>query len=173
MGFFKKLFLFLVLLVGGVYFYGRSLPREHRASAAVTLVAPQDTVFAVVRHVGSSHLWWSDAKAVRRLDRPKESWELNMGAQGMVALEVSRVSPPTELVTTIINDDQQTFGGSWIYQVRQTGAGTEVVVTEEGWVDPPLFRVVQKLIGHHRTINSYLSSLGAHFGESVTPRRLD
>ncbi len=55
--------------------------------------------------------------------------------------------------------------------MRQTAAGTEVTVTEEGWVEPALFRVVMKLRGGaHKTIDGYLRSLGAHFGETVSPR---
>jgi hypothetical protein len=38
-------------------------------------------------------------------------------------------------------------------------------------VESPFFRVVMKLRGGpHRTLDSYLRSLGAHFGETVSPR---
>jgi hypothetical protein len=49
-------------------------------------------------------------------------------------------------------------------------SGTEVRITEEGWVDAPLVRVVMKLRGKYRVMDSYLRSLGAHFDESVSPR---
>lgn len=173
MGFIKKVLILAVLLVGGLWFYGRSLPREHRASSAITLVALQDTVYSVIRHVGTSNLWWSDVRSVRRLPRPRESWEQNMGSGGMISVEVIAADPPRRMVTRILNDAQQGFGGTWTYDVRRTASGTEVQVTENGWVESPFFRVLAKFRGHHRTLTSYLSSLGAQFGESVTPRRID
>jgi len=137
----------------------------------VTLVAPVDTVWDMVRHIGSSHLWWSDVKSVRRLDLRKESYEQNMGAAGIVSVEITSEEPPRRLVTTILNISQTKFGGSWTYDVRLTESGTEVTITENGWIDPPFYRVMAKVTGQHRTIVSYLSSLGAHFGETVTPRQ--
>lgn len=171
MGFFKNLLILAVLVVGGVWFYGRSLPREHRVVSTVTLVAPVDTVYSVIRNVGSSYLWWSDVKAVRRLELRRESYEQNMGAAGMVSVEITSADPPRRVVMTILNLSQENFGGRSVYDVRLTTAGTEVTVTEEGWIDPPFYRVIAKVRGLHRTQTSFLASLGAHFGETVTPRR--
>lgn len=172
-GFIKKLLILAVLLVGGSWLYGRSLPREHRAVSAITLVAHQDTVFAVIRSVGTAHLWWSDVRSVRRLIRTRESWELNMGADGMLAIEVTAADPPRRVITTILNEQQHDFGGTWTYDVRMSASVTEVEITENGWIESPFFRVMAKVRGHNRSLNSYLSSLGAHFGESVTPRRVN
>lgn len=166
----KKLLMLVILVVGGVYFYGRSLPREHKVTSSITLVQPQDTVWLVVRHVGATNLWWSDVKAVRRLDRSKESYEQNMGTAGMISVEIVSEDPPKRLVTRILNDEQQDFGGTWTYVVRNTDSGTEVTVTEEGWIASPFYRVIAQISGPRRTLNSYLTSFGAHFGESVTPR---
>ena len=171
--FIKKLLILAVLLVGGVWLYGRSLPREHRASSAITLVAHQDTVFALIRNLGTANSWWSDLRGVRRLTRARESWEQDMGASGKISLEVTAADPPRRMITTVLNDQQQDFGGTWTYDVRMFASVTEVQITENGWIESPFFRVVAKLRGHHRTLNSYLSSLGAHFGESVTPRRIN
>ncbi|MHB1299145.1 MAG: hypothetical protein ACYC0B_11505, partial [Gemmatimonadaceae bacterium] len=62
-------------------------------------------------------------------------------------------------------------GGRWTYAIVRTASGTEVTITETGWIEPPLYRVVMKVRGGpHRTLDSYLRSLGAKFGEIVTPR---
>ncbi|MDH5235121.1 MAG: SRPBCC family protein [Gemmatimonadota bacterium] len=166
----KKILILIVLLVGGVYFYGRSLPREHKVASSITLVVPVDTVWFMVRHPGASNTWWSDVKSVRRLDRPRESYEQNMGAAGIVSTEIVSEDPPRRLVTRILNDEQQDFGGTWTYVVRNTDSGTELMITEDGWIESPFFRVIAQISGLRRTINSYLTSLGAHFGETVTPR---
>ena len=167
----KKLLIVVILLVGGLYLYGRSLPREHVASSTITLVARPDTVFAVIRNVGGQAAWWSDVASVQPLaGQPRESWEQDMGASGKVHIEVTSISPPSRLVTTILNDVQQDWGGKWIYTIATTAAGTEVTITEEGWVATPMYRVLAKLLGPHKTMDGFLTSLAAHFGEVGTPR---
>ncbi len=171
MRFLKKLIILALVAFAGLYFYGRSLPREHRASSTITLVARADTVYRVIRNVRSAATWWTDVKAVRPLaGKPRESWEEDMGASGKVQIEITSENPGSRLVTTILNDDQQDWGGRWIYTVNSSAAGTEVTITEDGWVAKPLYRVVAKLLGHHRTIDSYLNSLAAYFGEVGSPR---
>ena len=173
----KKVLIFVILLGGGLWFYGRSLPREHEVKSTLTLVAPLDTVYRVVRSIGSTPEWWSDMKSVRPLTgRRYESWEQNMGGgMGLVSIAVTSAIPGQRMVTEIIPnegqpDESQKWGGVWTYRIRQTAAGTEVQITEEGWVDPPFFRIMMKLRGRYRTIDSYLSSLGAHFDEASRPR---
>ena len=174
MRFLKRLIIIVLVLGGGLYLYGRTLPREHTAASRITIVAPVDSVYAVIRNVGGSAAWWSDVKAVTRLNaKPRESWEQDMGSFGKVQVEVTSASPPNRLVTTILNDDQQDWGGTWTYDIVSSGSATEVTITEHGWVASPFFRVVSKLTGHHRTINSFLSSLAARFGDTASPRHLD
>lgn len=170
MGFLKKLIVLVVLIGGGLWLYGRQLPREHSITSSIILVAPIDSVFGLIRAVGSQAAWWYDVKSVRPLmGKKRESWEQNMGDQ-LVQFEVTMVVPGSRMVTTILNDEQQDWGGTWQYRVFTSSAGTEVQITEQGWVEAPLFRVFMKLRGESRTVDSFLSSLGAHFGEVVTPR---
>lgn len=170
--FLLKLALVGGLLLGVAWYYGRTQPREHRASSTITLVAPADTVWAVVRNIGESDEWWDDVRSVRRLlDKPRESWEQDMGMVGKVRISVTSEVWGERLVTTILNDEQQDWGGRWTYTITRSAAGTEVTITEDGWVEKPLFRVVARLMGSpYRTMDSFLRSLGAHFGEVVTPQ---
>ena len=170
MGFLKKLIVLGVVLVGGLWLYGRSLPREHRVSSLVTLVAPPDSVYRVIRNVAGTSRWWGDVQSARRLPLSRESYVQDMGAAGTISVEVISEDPPNRFVTRILNDTQQDFGGTWTYSVRRGESGTEVTITEDGWVATPFFRVISNLRGQRRTMISYLTSLGAHFGETVTPR---
>lgn len=170
MGFIKKLLVLGVVLGGGLWLYGRSLPREHRVASVVTLVAPPDSVYRTIRDIAGSARWWGDVTSVRRLTRARESYEQDMGASGRISVEVISEDAPNRFVTRILNDSQQDFGGTWTYTVRRGESGTEVMITEDGWVETPFFRVFAKLRGQRRTMNGYLSSLGAHFGESASPR---
>ncbi len=171
MGFIKKVVVFGLVVAGGTYFYGRSLPREHTVKSKVTIIAAPDTVFNVIRNIGTTNTWWSDMKSSRRVTSGRgEMWEENMGPAGVIKVTISRVVPGKSMVHTIVDDGKQGWGGTWTYQVESTGAGTEVTITEAGYIESPFFRVMMKFRGAYRTIDSYLSSLGAHFGEPVTPR---
>lgn len=171
MGFLKKLIILVLVLAGGTYLYGRSLPREHVARSTIVLVAPADTVYALIRNVGGTPTWWSDMKSARRLSGyPRETWEENMGATGILNIEITQANPPRQLVTTIVDTEEAGWGGTWTYDVASSATGTELTITEEGYIDSPIFRVMMKFIGVHRTMDSYLRSLGAHFGEPVNPR---
>lgn len=161
----------MVLVLGGAYLYGRRLPREHIVTSSIVLVAPGDTVFRLMRNIEASPTWWSDVKSVERIaGAPRESWREDMGAAGSVEIEVTNVTPGRSMEITILNAEEQGWGGTWYYEVVDTPSGTEVTITEEGFVDSPIFRTLMQLRGKYRTIDSYLSSLGAHFGESATPR---
>ena len=173
----KKFIILVGLIVGGLYVYGRGLPREHTVKSSIVITtAGVDSVFKVMRLVGNYPRWWSDVRSVRPLvGRRKESWEQNLVAGGLVSLEITALSPPNRMVTTIIEGEEEgenamSWGGKWKYYVYAGPSGTHVEITEEGWVDPPLYRVFMKARGESRTVDSFLSSLGANFGEMVTPR---
>lgn len=170
-----KLVLVLGIVLAGVWGWGRSMPREHTAASSVTLVASADSVFALLSDIKRMPSWWREVQSVRRLTgRKRESWEWAMRGTGPMQMELTSVSYGERMVTTILNEDQQDWGGRWVFTVDRTAAGTEVHLVEEGWVEKPLFRVMVKMRGGpHRLVDSYLRSLGAHLGETVTPRHDD
>ena len=129
-------------------------------------------MYRLMRNIEASPSWWSDVKAVERIaGAPKESWRQSLGAMGTIEVEVSNVTPGRAMEVTILNAEEQGWGGTWTHDVRLTGSGTEVTLTEEGWIEKPLQRVMMKIRGgHHRLLDGYLRSLGAHLGETVSPR---
>jgi len=168
---FKLVLVGMFLVIGGAYLYGRGLPREHVATSSITLVAPTDTVFAVVRNIGAQKDWWPSLRSVERITGTrKESWRQDMGPAGTIEIEIDNVVVGRSMEANILNAEEQGWGGTWYYEVRPSASGTEVVITEEGWVDSPVFRTVMKLRGSYRTLDSYLIALGGHFGEPSTPR---
>lgn len=167
----KSVMVGMFLVIGGAYLYGSRLPREHTATSNLLLVAPPDTVFKVIRNIEASPTWWNDVVAVERIKgASKESWREDMGFLGSIEVEVSSVGPGHVMEVSVRNGEEQGWGGSWYYEVHDTPAGTEVTITEEGWAESPVYRALMKLRGRHRTMDSFLTSLGAHFGESATPR---
>lgn len=173
----KKFLIFAIIVVGGVWFYGRSLPREHEVRSSITLVAQPDTVFQTIRKIGNNPLWWSDLKSVRQVPgRRRETWEQNMGGgMGLITIEIASLVDGQQMVTRVVQSEEESeaepsWGGTWTYRVSPTASGTQVSITEKGWVDPPFFRIIMMVRGKYRTVDSYLTSLAAHFDEVATPR---
>ncbi len=171
-GLIKFVLILGVLVVGGAWIYGRGMPREHIVASSITLTASPDSVYKVIRNIQATPEWWNDVKSVTRVQgAARETWAHDMGMAGVVNIEISSAVPGTRLVTKIVDDGTQGWGGVWTYEISATGAGTEVHITEEGYVDSPIYRVVRNALGKRRTVEGYLRSLAAHFGEIATPRR--
>jgi uncharacterized protein YndB with AHSA1/START domain len=173
MRFLKKLLIVLVVLVAGVYVAGLSMPREHKAASRVQLTAPRDSVWSVLRNFGDYPKWHPDFKTSVKGERRNghEVWVQEVGGMTM-SVEFLEIHPPSNLVTEIITDEKSQWGGIWTYDLVANGTGTEVTITEEGWVKSPFFRVLMKVMGTHSTMDSVLKHLGAKFGEQVTPEHL-
>lgn len=168
----KLVLVVMVLVVGGAYLYGRGLPREHVVTSTITLVATPDTVFKVIRNIGAQREWWPSVTSIERIQGArKESWRQVMGmGAGTLEVEIGRVVPGRSMEMTILNAEAQGWGGKWFYDVQPSASGTEVSITEEGFVESPVFRTLMKLRGKYRTVDSYLIALGGHFSEPVNPR---
>lgn len=167
----KRLVIVALLVCGGIYLKGRSMPREHTATSKIVLITAPDSVFEVARDFAKQGSWWSDLKGVQKIaGRPRESWEQDFGSDGKMEIEVTRVIPGRRIVTTILNETQQDWGGVWTLEIEATAAGTEVRITEEGWIESPFFRALSPLMGgHYKTMDSYLRSLGRRFGQLAAP----
>lgn len=153
---------------------GLLLPRNHRATSRLSLPQPPDTVWATVRDFGQLAAWWPDVKEVERLEDAdgRERWRESLAGDMTLVLRIAEESPPTRL-RSVIEDTGEPFGGEWVYQVAADGGGSIVEITEDGWVSNPIFRVVSRLMGHHRTMDSYLTALGRKFGVAAGPEHVD
>jgi uncharacterized protein YndB with AHSA1/START domain len=169
-----------ILIVGGVgaglllliTLIGFVLPREHHVSSRITLHQPPDSVFAVIRDIGAISSWWPMVKQVSRRSDPqgREIWNETMRDGFEMGLEVTAAEPPRMIKTVIVGDGP--FGGSWATHIESVPGGSTVTVTEHGWVSNPIFRLVSRLMGHHRTMDDYLTSLASRFGEQISPQHL-
>jgi hypothetical protein len=163
----------LAAIVIAVAVVGALLPAEHVARASITLQQPADSVWAVVRDLGDYPSWWSDVDAMERLpDREgHETWTQKMDGEDL-PLMVVESEPPARMVTRIAGQDLL-FGGSWTQEIEPAPEGCTVTVTEAGEVYNPIVRVVARfIIGHHRTIESYLRALSQRFGEEADITRV-
>jgi uncharacterized protein YndB with AHSA1/START domain len=174
MGILKKLLIFIVLVVAAVFVAGLSMPREHKASSRIQLTASRDSVWSAIRNFGDYPKWNPDFKSSVRGERVegREVWVQDVEGMTM-SIMVLEMQPPSFLVTEVVTDEKSQWGGIWTYELNASGAGTEVTITEEGWVKSPFFRVMMKLMGTHSTMDGVLKHLGAKFGEQVTPEHVE
>jgi uncharacterized protein YndB with AHSA1/START domain len=157
-------------LVGLLFATGALLPRTHTAASRIVVPTSIEIAWDVVRNIDGLAEWWPDMEAVSRLtdSAGRERWRQTMSGDVMT-IRLSESQPPSRLVTDIVAEPGAPFGGRWVYSLRATDAGTEVTVTEEGWVSVPPFRLIAWLMGHHRTLDSYLRALGTRFGSTDPP----
>ena len=173
MKFLMRVVIVLVVLVACVYVVGARMPREHTVASRIQLTASRDAVWATLRNFGDYPSWHSDFKSsVKGAPRSgHEVWVQVVDGTSM-SVEVIESRSPSRLVTEVVTDEKSQWGGFWTYGVAANGAGTEVTITEEGWVKSPFFRVMLKMMGTHSTMDGVLKNLGAKFGEMVTPEHL-
>jgi len=173
MKFLKRAVIVLVALVACVYIVGLRMPREHTVSSRIQLTASRDAVWSALRNFGDYPTWHSGFKSSEK-GAPRaghEVWVQNVDGMTM-SIEVLESQPPSRLVTEVVTDEASQWGGFWTYEVASNGAGTQVTITEEGWIKSPFLRVMMKVMGTHSTMDGVLKNLGAKFGEMVTPEHV-
>lgn len=139
---------------------GLALPKAHRATRTTTLAAPPQAVFAVVSDFIRYPEWRSDVKSMVVDGQGGVGTVIyEEGPNGAIPFRVETHEPPSRLVMRVA-DPSLPFSGTWTYELRPSGAGTELTVTEDGEVSNPIFRLVQKLFfSPSGTIETYLADL--------------
>ena len=161
----------MVAIVAVVAVVGAMLPRDHKATSSILLKQPIDSVWSVIRNLGTAATWWPGLTLSERLPdvNGKERWHQKGGGFDMTA-EISEDVPPTRMVNLIISKPGDPFGGKWIYQLAPESGGTRVTITEDGWVSNVIFRFMSRFVmGHYTTIDNYLAALAKKFGQDVKP----
>jgi|SRR5579862_8341500 len=150
----------VALLVASIFVVGLMLPTGHRASQTIVLAAAPPVVFAVITDFARTPEWRTDLKQVEML--PPETGRTRFreaGSQGAITYRVEMMEPPSRLVTRIA-DPSLPFGGTWTFELRPNGAGTELTITEDGEVYNPIFRFMSKVIfSPTETIEKYQKNL--------------
>jgi hypothetical protein len=128
----------LLVLVAAVVAVGLLLPRNHKASRTLRLTRPPADVWPVL------------IQATEASDVP---------------VDVLERDPPRRLVTRV-TEKEKNFGGTWTITIAPTASGSDVTITEDGWVANPIFRFVSRfLIGHHATMDALLKNVAKTLNE--------
>ena len=154
-------FALMVVIVVGV---GTLLPVDHQAQVSFEVGAPIETVWKLITDVERFSAWRPDVDEVERLPDTNglPSWN-ERGSSGTLPLVVEQQEPPHRLVTRI--KEGLPFGGTWTYEIRSTDDGSELKITEHGFVDNLFFRFMARFVfGYERTMRTYHDSLAGKFG---------
>ncbi len=168
----KILLIVVAVLVGVavvVTIVGALMPRTHVATSEISFRRPIAEVYSAVRDIGGMTKWWGELRTSERVSGvPGERWRQEAGGFAM-QLDVTDDRPPHGFVTNIVQEKGAPFGGKWIYALTEVSGVTTLRVSEDGWIGPPPFRVMAKVMGLHRTIDGMLVALARKFGEDAKP----
>lgn len=156
----------IVALVLLVVLLGLTLPVGHVVSRRARFRESPQAVFDAISGAGE---WRSDVVRIEILPPVdgRERWkEFDKHGDG-VTYELVESTRPLRRVTQIA-DEGLPYSGGWTFEIAPAPGGSTLKITERGEVSNPIFRVVSRfVIGHYRTIDTYLSDLGKKFGEPV------
>jgi uncharacterized membrane protein len=161
----------LVLAVLLIALLGSRLPKQHSVSRSVLLHKSPESVYGVARDFESMPKWRADVREVKITTQ--EDGRLRFreeGKHGAVNYELTEDVPGRRMVTRITDTDLG-YAGKWTYVFAAEGPNTRLTITEDGEVSNVIFRFLSRFaFGHSATIDSYLTSLGKQFGETVIPK---
>jgi Activator of Hsp90 ATPase homolog 1-like protein len=166
MTWFTLALLLLVALVLVALVAGRRIPREHVAAVSAMYQAPPAEVWAMISQPAQAAAWRTDLKAVDMLPAidGRFRWK-ETSRHGVVAYEMVSQQPMVSQVTRI-TDDTLPYGGQWEYHLAPNGNGTVLSITERGFVNPVIFRLLSRTVfSLTGTMEAYHRSLAAHLGE--------
>lgn len=155
----------LLALALFVFLVGLFLPVRHSVTLAREVAGRPDEVWAVITDVEEFPAWRPGVERAERLE-PIRGWPAwrEEGSEGRLTFAVAASEPGRRLVTEIV-DEGLPFGGRWTYTLEPTPSGTEVTITEDGFVYNPVYRFVSRLlIGYEGTAETYLDALEARMG---------
>ena len=160
----------IILAVLLMALIGSFLPQEHSATRTVLLHKSPESVYAVARDFAGIPKWRTDVRSVDVKAGAEGRVQFREeGKHGAVNYELTEDVPARRMVTRITDTDLG-YAGKWTYVFVVEGSNTRVTITEDGVVSNVLFRFLSRYaFGHTATIDTYLTSLGKQFGETVTP----
>lgn len=150
----------LTALVALMAVIGLCLSRDHVASRSQRFAVPREVVWNAIRDVARFPEWRGDVKTVDVLSpagglaRFREH-----GRHGAILYEITEDHAPARLVTRIA-DDSLPYGGTWTLEIASVDGGSELTITERGFVKNPIFRFLSKTVfSPTATIEKYLAAL--------------
>lgn len=145
---------------------GMTLPAGHTASRRARFRENPQTIFDAISGPGD---WRSDIAKTEPVPSVsgKLLWKEISKSGGAITYELIESTPPLRRVTRIA-DENLPFSGGWTLEIAPAAGGSTLRITERGEVRNPIFRFVSRFVmGHYKTIDTYLSDLAKKFNEPL------
>jgi hypothetical protein len=156
----------LIAIVLLIVIIGMTLPVAHVASRKARFRQPPQVVFDAISGPGE---WRGDLAKIEPLPsvNGRQRWKEISKRGDAITFELMDSTPPLRRVTRIA-DENLPFSGGWTFEIAPAAGGSTLRITERGEVTNPIFRFVSRfIIGHYRTIDTYLNDLARKFGETL------
>ena len=153
----------LLVIFGAVYVLGNILPVEHTTEVTKVIDAPQAEVWQRITDLSTQMQWRHEVKSIDILPPKVDSpcWTEHQRVD--VSFCVESQTPPARRVIHV-EDVDGGFNGTWTYTVFTMSSNqTGVIITEEGSIHPPLWRVASRLMGEDAQVKRYLQALETSF----------
>lgn len=155
-----------VVVTALVFFIaGSQMPREHRSVVTATFKASRIAVWAAITDYAAMPSWWPAVKSVR-LEKLPDGTELtwNKDSHGQeipFRTGESRVHEKLVRVIAVEKAEKLPFGGTWTFELADVpGGGTRLTLTEDGFINPAIFRAVAKwFMGLDATQKDFIANL--------------
>jgi len=151
----------IAALIIGLYFIGKSMPREHSATGERTYDVPVTKLWAVVTNVELYPHWRSDVRKVRSrsMEGNVLSWKEIYDGEDVLPFVVAEVDSMKKWVVKI-DDSELPFGGTWTYTFEPVDGETKLTISEEGYVDNAFIRLLAGVfLNPNATIQRFLIDL--------------
>lgn len=161
----------LLLLAVVVIIIGALLPQNHVVSRSADFKQTPEALWHTITNISAYPSWRPGIKSAEVLpDRGNHKAWREITSDGPITYEIMQADPPRILVVRIADADLP-FGGSWTYEIENSGSGATLKITENGEVYNVFFRFMSRFVfGHSATIETYLKALGRKFGETAEVR---
>lgn len=163
-------FAFFVFMLGfttvAAWFVGGRMPRDHVASVRGTYAASPASIWDVISNPAQSASWRNDVKRIDMLSTNdgRLAWK-EMSSRGTTSYEMVSQEAMVSQVSRI-TDERLPYGGQWEFQLTPRGTGTELLITERGFVKPAIMRLVARTVfSSTSTMEAYHRSLALHLKE--------
>ena len=159
----------LAFLGLAIAFLGSLLPREHSATRKARFKQEPGVVWALLADPLRAASWRADVMSVEPLPDQNglTTWREKWKDGKLVVMERTLFEPERKLQTRIANTDPP-FGGTWTFELSLRGEGSELRITEDGFVSEYAVSIPGPIcFGYTSSMESFLRQLGAKFGEQT------
>jgi uncharacterized protein YndB with AHSA1/START domain len=156
----------LVLVVAVAAVLGALSPEKHTASRQVRVDVPPEQVWRTVTDIERYPSWRPGLRRVELID--DRTWR-EVGREGTITMRITEADEPRRMVA-VVADPTLPYGGAWTCEITPDGGGCVVRMTEDGEVYNIFYRFASRYVfGHTASLEAYLTALGTHHGQRVTP----